>query len=290
MSVTFVTALYDIGREKEGDGRKFTDYLEWFSKTLQLDVNLVVFVSKAQKKFVEKNRSSKNTHIICQELNEIPCYKHLTAVQRILGSGYRKWSNYLVHKLPLYSIVIYSKFGWLTQTIKLNPFKSDCFFWIDAGISRFFPKDGGKLVMDPKWMSNVQASNRVWFQGAYKLENVIKTQTRYRTQQLIEEKSGWLSCTVFGGSAKSMIDLAHDVLRVLKHDMFKRKRLHTEETAMCILYLRDPNKFQVFVKQPKNVLDKLFRLYPESGELLILLSKRLDMKQINFYPAFKNIT
>ena len=40
--------------------------------------------------------------------------------------------------LPEYNIIQYSKFGWLEEAIRLNPFHTSYFFWMDAGISRFF--------------------------------------------------------------------------------------------------------------------------------------------------------
>ena len=41
-------------------------------------------------------------------------------------------------KQAMYSVIQYSKFPWLQQAIELNPHKSDIFFWLDAGGSRFF--------------------------------------------------------------------------------------------------------------------------------------------------------
>ena len=41
-NVTIVTAFFDINREKNGDGRKLNDYLEWIKTTLQLNCNLFI--------------------------------------------------------------------------------------------------------------------------------------------------------------------------------------------------------------------------------------------------------
>lgn len=46
MSATLVTAFFDINREKNGDGRKIEEYLEWIKKTLQLNCNLFIITEK----------------------------------------------------------------------------------------------------------------------------------------------------------------------------------------------------------------------------------------------------
>jgi hypothetical protein len=43
--VTFVTSLYDISREKY-DGRSYTQYQEWFKRTLTIPVNMVIYTDK----------------------------------------------------------------------------------------------------------------------------------------------------------------------------------------------------------------------------------------------------
>ena len=49
MSFTLVTALYDINRENDGDGRKFSEYLSWFKETLKIPTSMVVYVDPDRK-------------------------------------------------------------------------------------------------------------------------------------------------------------------------------------------------------------------------------------------------
>ena len=58
MTATIITALYDIDREKEGDGRTFDEYLSWFKETLKVKTPMVIFVDESLKEFVEKNRKN----------------------------------------------------------------------------------------------------------------------------------------------------------------------------------------------------------------------------------------
>ena len=70
MSVTLVTALYDIDRGTKGDGRSFDEYLDWFTKTLKTKSPMVIFVDESLKEFVEKNRKGLPTKVITQSLEE----------------------------------------------------------------------------------------------------------------------------------------------------------------------------------------------------------------------------
>lgn len=143
-SYTFVTALYNIDRENKGDGRKWEEYLHWFKYTLHVNAPLVVIVPRSLEEFVKKNRPCEyisKTHIIIQEIEDIPYayirqYVEKTLQNQLFRSTMRDVAR-LECNLPLYSIVINSKFTWLKDVAILNPFLTDFFFWIDAGISRF---------------------------------------------------------------------------------------------------------------------------------------------------------
>ena len=67
MSVTLVTSLYNINRS-ELDGRKWDDYLSWFSKTLKLKSPMVIFVENVMVDFVTKHREKLPTKIITQNV------------------------------------------------------------------------------------------------------------------------------------------------------------------------------------------------------------------------------
>lgn len=53
-SVTLVTALYDIGRIKQG--RSIEDYVRWMEQTLQLDCPFVIYTSSALAPHIRRMR------------------------------------------------------------------------------------------------------------------------------------------------------------------------------------------------------------------------------------------
>ena len=143
MSITFVTAFFDIQRDKKGDGRSIDEYLEWIKKTLQLNANLYIVTESKFVNFMKENRpSGYATHIIEDTLENACYYKYLPVMKQIMESREYKsrieYPDRVECKLPEYNIIQYSKFGWLERAIIENPFNSKAFFWMDIGISRFF--------------------------------------------------------------------------------------------------------------------------------------------------------
>ena len=155
-NITFVTALYNIQREEKGDGRKWMDYLEWFKNTLKMPLKMVIYIPSELVSFVEEHRPKVYaTKIMVQEKDSVPYAKYETAITNILENPeYRakiKHPDRVECRLPFYTIIQYSKFKWVEEIAKMNPFGTDYFFWMDAGLSRFIP-----MELYPRIVSNVE--------------------------------------------------------------------------------------------------------------------------------------
>lgn len=141
MSVTLVTSLYNINRS-DLDGRKWEDYLSWFSKTLKLKSPMLIFVESDMVDFVNKHRGKLPTKIVEQSLTDIPYYFLKDRMDKVISS--EEYQNKIIDsgriecKSSLYNIIQYSKFKWLENAANENYFNSDYFLWVDAGLSRFF--------------------------------------------------------------------------------------------------------------------------------------------------------
>ena len=141
MTSTIITALYDIGRDKNGDGRTIDQYLNWFAKTLQLNVSMVVYTEEKFKDFVCKTKQN-NLKVIVRPLSEIPYYKYNDTIVTILND--QQYKSKIIDpdrvecNLSLYNIIQYSKFDWIVEAIQEKYFDTEYYFWMDAGCSRFF--------------------------------------------------------------------------------------------------------------------------------------------------------
>jgi hypothetical protein len=139
--IRVITALFDIGREKDGDGRSIDQYLEWFSKTLELNSYMEIYTEEKFVDFIEKRRDPNLTNIIVQNLEDIPAYVYRKKISEIIKDpsylSKIKDNDRIECNLDLYNVIQYSKFGWLKESIERGR-PDDYYFWMDAGCSRFF--------------------------------------------------------------------------------------------------------------------------------------------------------
>jgi hypothetical protein len=142
--VTFVTGLWDLGRDKIGGGfkRDFNShYLPQFQNLLALDINLIIFCDKTVESFVWRHRDPRNTTVIIKPLENFKeNFDFYHQVQNIRNKPeWKNQSGWLVDSpqsaLEYYNPVVMSKFFMLHDSCIINPFSSEHFYWIDAGIS-----------------------------------------------------------------------------------------------------------------------------------------------------------
>ena len=200
-SVTIVTALYNIKRDTDGDGRTFDEYLAWFKTTLSLNANFVVFTHPDY-----ADRIPKSSRIIVHTTTneEIPYFQYKTDMERILADpSYRskiKNPGRVECKLALYNIVVYSKLEWIRQAIAENPFDSEYFFWMDAGCSRFFQD----VNVNWPWPALEKLSSRkIMIQGRHDL-GYPRDWSKFEY-----ESDNLLVTTIFGGTREPMLWLAN---------------------------------------------------------------------------------
>lgn len=142
--VTFVTGLWDLGRDKIGGGfkRDFNShYLPQFQNLLSLDINLIIFCDKTVEEFVWKHRDPRNTTVVNKPLESFKNnFDFYHQVQNIRNKPeWKNQSGWLVESpqstLEYYNPVVMSKFFMLHDSCIMNPFNTEHFYWIDAGIS-----------------------------------------------------------------------------------------------------------------------------------------------------------
>lgn len=240
-NVTIVTAFFDIGRETNGDGRKLADYLEWIKKTLQLNCNLFIVTEKKFVDFMKDNRPSEyNMYIKEDILENASYYKYLPQMKEILNSEYYKsriaYPNRVECTLPEYNVIQYSKFGWLENAIKENPFDSDYFFWMDAGISRFFLNTN----INKKYPSNTiinNSNNKFIIQQRYDLNNYNMN------ENFIWSAENLMKGTMFGGYKYIVLKIGSLIEQVFEKEMLNNNNVNNEQLALALVYKNNPELF-----------------------------------------------
>ncbi len=253
MSVTIITALYDISRDKKGDGRTFDEYLTWFEGTLKVKSPMVIFVDESLKEFVEKNRKNLPTKIITEPLEEVPYYHLNDRIQEVLDDDDYKNKirdpNRVECKLSLYNVIIYSKFPWVKRVIEDNPFNSEYFMWMDAGLSRFFEPHG--VDVNQLYPSNdamealVDSKESVLIQVQTSFYPDLVNKERLDVEDLWDSRS-FVMAGLWGGGSESLSKFCDLIDDVLINKMLKNNLINNEQIAMAYVYKNNDDMFAVF--------------------------------------------
>lgn len=247
--ITLVTALYDIDRENKGDGRKFEEYLNWFKETLKVTRPMVIFVDETLVDFVNQCRKNLPTVVIPQPIEETPYYELKNDIDIILNS--KEYQNKIGSpqrvecKLSLYNVIIYSKFQWVKNVIQNNPFNSEYFMWMDAGLSRFFYEIDLEYPSQNAIESLIECKDKV----------VIQTTMSYYPDLIYAEQCDenyfwdartWVMAGLWGGGNLILNNFCDMIDNVLRHKMIDNGVINNEQNAMAYVYKNNPDMFIAF--------------------------------------------
>lgn len=141
--VTIVTGLWNLDRDSLSDGfkRDYEQYRKRFAELLKTPAQMYIYIGKDDEEFIWQHRSKKNTSVKIMEASEFETwFGFYDKVQSIRSD--EKWYNqasWLAEspqaKLKYYNSIVMSKMFLLNNVSIFNPFESEYFYWIDAGIS-----------------------------------------------------------------------------------------------------------------------------------------------------------
>lgn len=139
-NATFVTSLYDIGRERWPHfSRSYDSYLRRFSHLLAVEIPLVVFGERILKPLVMQHRKGMTspTRFVTRPFSLLPTWRHRLRVECVFDSrAFREDNDKLEHPETFsadYLLLMHSKLPLLRHVMDRNPFNTSHFFWIDAG-------------------------------------------------------------------------------------------------------------------------------------------------------------
>lgn len=255
--ITVVTGLLHTGRESI-DGRRMDQYIQWFTETLKIPAPMVVFVEPGLVDLVKEIRGETPTKIIPQTLGSSPFGWSYPKVQHILAS--EEWRRTqknpgdLTNKLPGYSVVTNNKFAWLWNAIDENPFHTELFFWIDAGLSRFFQGiDISFTNPHPQLIEDVQKSNKIFTVLGGGKENYILNALngiKLPTEDVIGANLGVIMTGFFGGHISIMKHASEYVMKNYIVEMLEKNRIDHDQSSIFLHFQEHPDKYIVVPPHP----------------------------------------
>jgi hypothetical protein len=244
MKIKCVTALFDIKRDKLGDGRTIEDYLLWFDKTLSLKCDFIIYTEEKFKEFVLNSRSKSEyeTEIIIQKLEEIPYFHKKDLIHSIINSGVYKSKmadlNRIECYLAEYNVIQFSKFGWLKSTVEKNPDLD--LFWIDAGCSRFFDT----FDISQKWPNaDLLDLDKIIIQKNSNFNNFFPN---LKIETFMWNNHSIVAGTLFGANPDNIIYLHDEFMNILDYCESKNC-VNVDQNALAIFVKKNPERCNLFI-------------------------------------------
>lgn len=139
--LTLVTAFYDLSKyEKRNIEKSIDNYFMWAEFLFALDINLVIFIPSEYNQRVISARKKYNllgkTLIILKEFENLAHIDNLGQLEQYFNETNVLLDNTVVKAryTTKYAIINWNKLYFLEEIVKLNPFKTNYFGWIDFGI------------------------------------------------------------------------------------------------------------------------------------------------------------
>ena len=247
---TIVSALFNIERE-DMDGRPWEEYLKWFDIFLKLKTPMVLFITEDLVEFVTERRGSIPTAIMPQRTEDIPYFYLHDQIQEILDSEEYKEKisdpDRIECNHAMYSVIQYSKFPWMKKAAEINPHKSDVFFWLDAGASRFFGDfDLNKeFPGKPAYESLEEMGESFLIQMNCDYYPDLFQKKELSPSYLFDNRSYVLG-SLFGGHKNSVAKVCDMVEDILLNRMIKKGNVNNEQIALGYLVKKHPDEFSVY--------------------------------------------
>jgi len=235
-NVTVVTAFYDIGR----DDRAFYHYLPWLPKIFLVNYPMIVYCHPDHKLLVKSLRKNRPTLVITTD--SFPLQNYTLQIAQIIQKqnyrnklGFRATGRTPEWNTPAYIPIQFSKFEWLRRSIALNPFNSNYFYWMDAGMGRFYAESvigAPKLYVFDKVLDD-------------KVTVSIFDSTWPPVRPIIGTRITSIAGTMFGGRKDSVYKLCNHGLDFFHNNLIKAGKADNEQVFLGIMYWRQPKFFNV---------------------------------------------
>jgi|LakMenEpi03Aug12_release.lakeMendotaPanAssembly.Ray.scaffolds.fasta_scaffold03006_29 hypothetical protein len=247
--LTIVTGLWNINRP----GRDFDHYIEHFKNFLDIPVNMFIYISKEYEYLVWEKRSKENTFVKLYELDDIKndIYKpHWDKTQNIRTNpdwldqaGWLSGSPQAV--LEYYNPIVQSKMFLLHSATIWNPFNTEYFFWLDAGITNTVPH--GHFVGNKVLDKLTEIGNPFLFLSyPYEANTEIHGFTFSEMNKIAGTKVEYVCRGGLFGGHKQQINEANATYYSLLTNTLNTGYMGTEESIFTLMSYLEPHIYKRF--------------------------------------------
>jgi hypothetical protein len=263
--LTLVTAVFDLGRDRlAGDfWREPAHYRKHLPATLAIDCPMVVYTEPGFVDLVKQHRQGKPTQIV---VTTDRSKLDRTAIERIEtirnDPVWRAQAWWLAQSpqasLPGYNALVMSKPLWLAEQAAANPFGTEYFYWIDAGLGH---------TVSPEWLQGAALKrlpqlHRHFLLLCFPYEPAGEVHG-FDSAALAElagvDASRWVARGgFFGGDLRHVGEVAGHYREALDRSL-RRGLMGTEESLLTLLSYAHPELFDLQWVGPDGLVWPFFR-------------------------------
>jgi len=248
--LTIVSGLWNIGKAN----RPFDHYLMCFDKFLEIDQKMYLFIPKELEEFVWARRKKENTKVHIFELENVkntysPFWDRTQSIRTsedwINQTGWLKESPQ--GSLEWYNPIVMSKMSLLHDASIYNPFNSENFIWLDAGITNTINYN---LLINTEFFNKLvdYLDPFLFIQYPYPYYGKgVKEVHGFNWEELNKYAGGvveWISRGGLFGGKKEIISECNSYYWHLLNDTLDRGLMGTEESIFSILAKKYPEIFR----------------------------------------------
>ena len=263
--LTIVTGLWNIGR----NGRSFDHYIQHFNNILDIDANLFIYIPAEYEHLVWAKRRKHNTYVKIYELEDIKndIYSpHWDKTQEIRTSN--KWVNQTGEhgwlksspqaSLEWYNPIVQSKMFFLHSASLWNPFKTNYFLWLDAGITNTVYE---KYFTDNKCLDNIipYLKTFLFLSYPYEARDEIHGFNFEAINRYAREKVTYVCRGGLFGGHKDFISQASSTYYALLQDASNEGHMGTEESLFSIMAHLEPHIYRRYALDENGLIVKFIQ-------------------------------
>ena len=278
-NLTIVTGLWNINRE----GRDFNHYIDAFKRFLDIPQNLFIYIPKEYEYLVWEKRNKENTYVKIYELEDVQkmYLPFWDRTQNIRTS--EKWINqagWLQNspqaKNKWYNPIVQSKMFLLNDVTIWNPFNTDYFIWLDAGITNTVPH--GHLAYDNVLDKLIPYLNPFLFLSyPYQADNEIHGFNYNAINKYSGKKVDYVCRGGLFGGHKSQINEANATYYSLLDKTLSAGYMGTEESIFSIMANIEPEIYRRYELDGNGLIVKFTEALLKDNVKLIDVPKRREI-------------
>jgi hypothetical protein len=267
--LTIVTGLWDINRP----GRSFDHYIQHFNHFLDIDANLFIYIPKEYEHLVWAKRSKENTFVKVYELDDVknlysPFWDRTQQIRtnpewlNLTGpGGWLKESPQAASEW--YNPIVMSKMFMLHDVTIWNPFDTEYFIWLDAGITNTVYE---KFFTEQKVLDKITnyLNPFLFLSYPYAATDEIHGFKFKEINEYCDTTAEWV-CRggLFGGTKKAIHD-ANGLYYSLVDKSLAQGLMGTEESIFLIMSYLEPEKYRRYALDSNGLIIKFIQALDEN--------------------------